>query len=303
MAMDSLTEWYRYIDQVSRPARKASEEDDEPEPWRPWNAVEAVPPVEAAISADAIPDLSTALGLPGLAEARHPATTEYIDPTVHDQLAPIPAFSAPSLSPPAFEITIPRLGEQTAVAEKVPEPTPPVPAQPTPNSSALHAAAEVPVGLTLPERSHSPSEEQVDAEDEPASAALSARDARLEELSDGEMDETGARGQGVRHWDLLCQIRSHDVAQNSYKSTFRETREELVQRLLDPPLTLEETARLLGVCPTTVRRYTNKGQLRHFRTTGNQRRFRLSDVLEFLESRATEIEADAQADRAAGLEN
>ena len=141
----------------------------------------------------------------------------------------------------------------------------------------------------------------------PKDAALALRvqiaQRYLEELSDGEMDETGARGQGVRHWDLLCQIRSHDVAQNSYKSTFRETREELVQRLLDPPLTLEETARLLGVCPTTVRRYTNKGQLRHFRTTGNQRRFRLSDVLEFLESRATEIEADAQADRAAGLEN
>jgi excisionase family DNA binding protein len=65
--------------------------------------------------------------------------------------------------------------------------------------------------------------------------------------------------------------------------TTAETREDLIQRLLDPQLTLQETARLLNVCPTTVRRYTNRGILRHMRTPGNQRRFRLSDVLEFME--------------------
>jgi excisionase family DNA binding protein len=64
-----------------------------------------------------------------------------------------------------------------------------------------------------------------------------------------------------------------------------ETREQLVARLLDPTLTLQETALLLGVCPTSVRRYTNRGILRCFRTPGNQRRFRLSDVLEFMERR------------------
>ena len=99
-----------------------------------------------------------------------------------------------------------------------------------------------------------------------------------------------------RHLTLLHQLPSDDVTQNSYKAKFRETREELIGRLLDPPLTLEETARLLGVCPTTVRRYTNKGQLRHFRTNGNQRRFRLSDVLEFLELRFGEIQEDAARD-------
>lgn len=62
-----------------------------------------------------------------------------------------------------------------------------------------------------------------------------------------------------------------------------ETREELIQRLLDPHLTLQETAKLLNVCPTTVRRYTNRGLLAHYRTPGNQRRFRLSDVLAFME--------------------
>lgn len=74
-----------------------------------------------------------------------------------------------------------------------------------------------------------------------------------------------------------------EIAQKSYKG-FRETREELLGRLLDPQLSLEDTARILNVCPTTVRRYTNRGLLRHIRTAGNQRRFRLSDVLAFLES-------------------
>jgi len=86
-----------------------------------------------------------------------------------------------------------------------------------------------------------------------------------------------------RHMERLLQVPTTEVAQNSYKSPFRETREDLIYRLLDPSLTLEEAARLLGVCPTTVRRYTNKGLLHHYRTTGNQRRFRLSDVLTFLD--------------------
>ncbi len=63
----------------------------------------------------------------------------------------------------------------------------------------------------------------------------------------------------------------------------RETRELLLQRLLDPTLTLQEAATLLGVCTTTIRRYTDRGLLRCFRTPGNQRRFHLSDVLDFME--------------------
>jgi len=65
-----------------------------------------------------------------------------------------------------------------------------------------------------------------------------------------------------------------------------ETREELLARLLDPVLTLEETARILQVCPTTVRRYTNKGLLPHERSAGNQRRFRWSQVYAFMETQA-----------------
>lgn len=85
-----------------------------------------------------------------------------------------------------------------------------------------------------------------------------------------------------RHLQTLFGAPNQEVAQNSYKA-FKETREELVQRLLDPTVSLEEAARVLNVCPTTVRRYTNRGVLKHYRTAGNQRRFKLSDVLVFMD--------------------
>ncbi|MHB0997929.1 MAG: MerR family transcriptional regulator [Armatimonadota bacterium] len=84
---------------------------------------------------------------------------------------------------------------------------------------------------------------------------------------------------------LNPQDTDNEVAQNSYKG-FKETRDELLNRLLDPHISLEDAARILNVCPTTVRRYTNKGLLKHYRTAGNQRRFRLSDVLAFMNSHA-----------------
>lgn len=86
-----------------------------------------------------------------------------------------------------------------------------------------------------------------------------------------------------RHIQLLMRPAAEEVAQNSYKSKFSESREELIRRLLDPQLSLEETARILNVCPTTVRRYSNRGLLKQERTQGNHRRFRMSDVLAFLE--------------------
>jgi excisionase family DNA binding protein len=98
-----------------------------------------------------------------------------------------------------------------------------------------------------------------------------------------------------QHIDMLLRIPTNEVAQNSYKSPFRESREELVRRLLDPQLTLEEAARVLGVCPTTVRRYTNRGMLHCHRTPGNQRRFRMSDVLQFLEQFGDRIDRAAEA--------
>ncbi|MCS6949337.1 MAG: helix-turn-helix domain-containing protein [Armatimonadota bacterium] len=94
-----------------------------------------------------------------------------------------------------------------------------------------------------------------------------------------------------KHVRLLVELGDDEVTQRYYDRRFKESRRELVERLLNPPLTLEDTARLLGVCPTTVRRYTERGLLNHYRTPGNQRRFRLSDVIAFLEARQQAQEA------------
>lgn len=94
-----------------------------------------------------------------------------------------------------------------------------------------------------------------------------------------------------KHVRLLVELGDDEVTQRYYDRQFKESRQELVERLLNPSLTLEDTARLLGVCPTTVRRYTERGLLNHYRTPGNQRRFRLSDVIAFLEARQQAHEA------------
>ncbi|MER3474007.1 MAG: hypothetical protein C4335_08230 [Armatimonadota bacterium] len=94
-----------------------------------------------------------------------------------------------------------------------------------------------------------------------------------------------------KHVRLLVELGDDAVTQRYYDRRFKESRQELVERLLNPSLTLEDTARLLGVCPTTVRRYTERGLLNHYRTPGNQRRFRLSDVIAFLEARQQAQEA------------
>ena len=83
--------------------------------------------------------------------------------------------------------------------------------------------------------------------------------------------------------EFLCSFYDDAVTANYYRGEFKESRQDLIRRLLDPELTLEETARLLGVCPATVRRYTNRGWLAHHRTTGSQRRFRLSDLVRFVD--------------------
>ncbi len=75
--------------------------------------------------------------------------------------------------------------------------------------------------------------------------------------------------------------------QKAYKGRIKtedpkKKREELIESLLDPLITLEDAATILNVCKTTVRRYTNKGVLDCMRTPGGQRRFKLSQVLDFM---------------------
>jgi excisionase family DNA binding protein len=63
-----------------------------------------------------------------------------------------------------------------------------------------------------------------------------------------------------------------------------ESRDEILERLMNPTITLEEAAKIMGVCKATVRRYTAMGILPHYRTPGNQRRFKLNDIISFLEN-------------------
>ena len=76
-----------------------------------------------------------------------------------------------------------------------------------------------------------------------------------------------------------------EVEKARRKRNPKRTREHLIENLLDPIISLDEAAVILNVCKTTVRRYTNGGKLECIRTPGNQRRFRLSTVLEFLEEK------------------
>lgn len=94
-----------------------------------------------------------------------------------------------------------------------------------------------------------------------------------------------------RNIQFLSSFFDDSVTAHYYRGEFKESRAELIRRLLDPELTLEEVSRLLGVCPATVRRYTNRGWLEHHRTTGGQRRFRLSGVVKFVEVHGRHPEA------------
>src|SRR5919202_375773 len=99
--METLKDWWRYVERVSRPARRDSGEDAEAAhtPWRPWltstdsdseEVVEAVRPEQ-------MPNLARSLGSPALLETRQKATQGYEDLTVHDELEPIPQFTVPEL--------------------------------------------------------------------------------------------------------------------------------------------------------------------------------------------------------------
>jgi excisionase family DNA binding protein len=96
-----------------------------------------------------------------------------------------------------------------------------------------------------------------------------------------------------RNLEFLGKFFNDSVTAHYYNGDFKESREDLIRRLVDPELTLEEAARLLGVCPTTVRRYTNRGWLAHHRTSGGQRRFRLSGLVRFVDEHARFPESGA----------
>ncbi len=71
----------------------------------------------------------------------------------------------------------------------------------------------------------------------------------------------------------------------------QETREELLERLVNPQISLHETSVILRVCPATVRNYCKAGFLPCERTPGGQRRFRLKAVLKLFHERESERHA------------
>jgi excisionase family DNA binding protein len=129
------------------------------------------------------------------------------------------------------------------------------------------------------------------AEPEPEAAAETRAAGPREVVQKLEVPLAGLRErlQAVlaRQTQLPLDIEARRDVTEQVEGSPRETREVLLRRLLDPTLTLEETALLLGVCPTTVRRYTNRGVLACYRTPGNQRRFHLTDILDFMERQST----------------
>lgn len=67
--------------------------------------------------------------------------------------------------------------------------------------------------------------------------------------------------------------------------TILNERKRIIEQLLDPELTLRETAIILSISKATLRRYADKGLISYIRTPTNQRRFKLSAILDFQEKR------------------
>jgi excisionase family DNA binding protein len=289
--VDPLKEWYRYVDRQSRPVRRlAGNEEEAPAsaPWRPWkDAAEQENGAEDGLRPEEIPELTPFLGAPTWSEAQQAAPLEYEDLTVDDQLQPMLQFSVPELSPPVFEVELPRLQVSG-------EPEPQVPEMPTFTSPSSTQRDEEPSEPPLLKTEAAPSGQPVLTLAGPESVGTRVG----AEATDGDQpagELPPASDLVSRRLELLSQVRTTTQDEDAGKTRSRESRVELVQRLVDPTLTLEETALLLGVCPTTVRRYTNKGILPHFRTQGNQRRFRFSDVIEFLEKQQRGMHPDTDA--------
>lgn len=105
---------------------------------------------------------------------------------------------------------------------------------------------------------------------------------------DGKIKDKMKAGQGGTEPGLFDSVSEHStIARQRFTRKSKLDREELIEKLLDPIISLEEAATLIGVCKTTVRRYTNKGDLDCLRTPGSQRRFKLSQVLDFVKKRET----------------
>jgi len=173
----------------------------------------------------------------------------------------------PLNSPDLFESDSESGTEEALPVEETPELVPP-PArlEPTPVENVTEAISHLDNQATIEE------------------AEKSTGPARLKKKKKGKGQKKGKGNDG--ELELFDSVSGHQViARQRLTRKSKLDREELIEKLLDPVISLEEAATLMGVCKTTVRRYTNRNELECLRTPGQQRRFKLSHVLEFVKKR------------------
>lgn len=318
-----LSDWKKHVEEMEKgvksgPAPPTPQENPAPKPAPPVSGAVPRPaaPAEAAPVPGAAAGLETSSEViarpveapkasaqpPSAAKAPAPETRaqSQAPPTApaSDEARQKPAARTANLQIPEFEDFVSFLREP-AGSQTHPAPSPEsAPAKP-------HAPARQPDQAAAPRPAKDSTSEQK-AQAAPAAPAAPPKpeasrpddpragsDAPKPVAPAPATTTTKPRRKVARRATALSEIEAREVAQNSYKRSFEESREDLVQRLVDPILSLEDTARLLGVCPTTVRRYTNRGLLACLRTVGNQRRFRLSDVVAFMKAQSPEQESPA----------
>ena len=255
MSRLSLTDWYRYLE--------TQYADDEPEP-QPSELVAETPAHDPPAAS------------PSSSEPLSPAAPKEQTPTVAAAQTPAAPAPAESRRDALVSIRVPDFAEFVPLIEQELGRKPS--AAPSPSAAPVPTSAQA-------ESAPAPTEPPSDG------PRLRKRKRRGKKPS----PETVVPPEADKLWAKLPQYLRYlaewtdddGVTRKYYPVRGRdESREELIARLTDPVLTLEETARLLGVCPATIRRYTDRGWLRCFRTEGNQRRFRLSDIVAFLEEQA-----------------
>lgn len=304
-----LEDWFKYLEQqyVDEQAQKEEKKPPTQQPPRA-ESPQSAPTSQTQVSAEPVsskpPTSGVTVPQAQVPKREEPKEASSLMPPLSKQVE-IDEVSLPD--PADYIFTLRRVAsEPTPVQETLPAEQPETP---EPIAAETSATAETTVlAEELPE-------ETVTESPEESVAAPIVEETRYETVS--EEFERPARAKSTRrapyarsvrpvpppqsieelwkrvpkHVRLLVELGDDGVTQKYYDRQFRESRQELVEKLLNPSLTLEDTARLLGVCPTTVRRYTERGLLNHYRTPGNQRRFHLSDVIAFLEARQQAQEA------------
>lgn len=268
MRFTSLEEWNRYLnsqflDKQGGVTDDREGKEEETRQAKPTDPAEATSPDSATVQwREEEPDVSPRVNrrMPEDPLGNIPAIEDFM-PWL-STVEPVEGVQAPA-SPVIPEMKPPEpLPSQYVVEELSVEPT---------ASQSVSRAASGSKGLSAPRPRWKVVEPQL------VGVSDTVPDERLPEALMGRLPS---------HMRFLARVSGYRSAPPSAPKRRRrrdETRLELIERLADPVLTLDETAVLLGVCPTTIRRYTQKGWISHHRTKGGQRRFRLSDIAAFLE--------------------